>query len=96
MKQPLASLHIAEIRALAKRYDAGSIEHCMELALANKANPCYLADEADEVVNVLAKTGFVLELIQQGKTLNEAIRELGKRIRAMQSQHASSTLNVTG
>lgn len=80
------SLHIAEIRELARRYDADSIEQCMELALQNQPNPCYGAGDLEEVMNVLAKANFVSEQTEKGMTIAEAIRELGKRIRAVQGQ----------
>lgn len=78
------AMHIPEIRDLSKRFDAGAIEQCIELVLQNKLNPCYSAGGQEEVMNVLAKANFVTEQIEQGKTLAEAIRELGKRIRLIQ------------
>lgn len=83
-KQPThPNMHIAEIRALAKRFDAAAIDQCMTLALENKPNPCYAAGELEEVMNVLAKTSFVTAQIAQGQSMAEAIRELGKRVRSL-------------
>jgi hypothetical protein len=80
------AMHIAEIRELAKRFDADAIEQCMELALHNQPNPCYAAGELEDVMNVLAKASFVKELTDKGMSIAEAIRELGKRIRAVQGE----------
>ena len=80
-----STLHLAEVRELAKRFDANAIEHCMALALQQKENPCYAAVELEDVMNVLAKASFVQQQIQHGLSLAEAIRELGKRIRSIQS-----------
>lgn len=76
--------YITDIRELARRFDARAIEQCIQLALAEQANPCYTTNEASETMNVLAKTGFVIGQMQQGMTLAQAIRELGRRIRAVQ------------
>jgi len=77
-------IHIAEIRELAKRFSADQIEHCMELVLQHQENPCFSDEEAEEVMNVLAKAEFVKEQMDKGSTLAEAMRELGRRIRAAQ------------
>lgn len=73
-----------EIRDLANRFDANSIESCIQLAMENKKNPCYTTGETEEVISVLAKTSFVQTLMQQGLSIAEAVRELGKRIRKIQ------------
>lgn len=76
--------HIADIRRLAGHYGASAIEQCIQLALADQANPCYSAQETSETMNVLAKTGFVIGQMQRGMTLAQAMRELGRRMRAVQ------------
>ena len=76
---------IAEVRELASRFDAESIEKCTELALRGQKNPCYAAGELENVMNVLAKVSFVRGQMLLGKSLALAIRELGSRMRAIQS-----------
>jgi len=88
-QQTHATMHIAEIRELAKQFDADSIQQCMERARQNKPNPCYTAGEQEEVMNVLAKADFVTAQIQQGRSMAEAIRELGKRVRSLQYNTSS-------
>ncbi|MDH5648043.1 MAG: hypothetical protein OEY67_00180 [Gammaproteobacteria bacterium] len=78
-------LHLAEIRELAQRYSAEMIEQCLQQALSQQENPCFDDDEVQKVVSVLAKAEFVKSLMSQGKTLSEAMRELGRRIRAVQN-----------
>ena len=78
------SINMREIRDLANRFDANSIESCIQLAMENKKNPCYSASELEETMNVLSKANFVSGQMEQGKSLVEAIRELGKRIRTIQ------------
>ena len=40
-------------------------------------------DESDEVITALSKAEVVRELMDQGKTFSEALRELARRIRAV-------------
>lgn len=77
-------MHIDEIRELARRYSSGQIEQCMELALQNEDNPCFDDKEIEQVMNVLAKAEFVKAKMEEGSTLVDAMRELGRRIRAAQ------------
>ncbi|MDH5178303.1 MAG: hypothetical protein OEZ39_09170 [Gammaproteobacteria bacterium] len=70
--QTVTNLHMAEIRELAAQYDAARIESCIQLAARDKANPCYSQGDVEEVLNVLAKAGFVAAQMEQGKTMNEA------------------------
>lgn len=79
-------IHVAEIRELAKRFSADQIEHCMELVLQQQDNPCFDTREAEEAMNVLAKAEFVKSQMERGDTLAEAMRELGRRIRAAQGE----------
>ncbi len=76
------SVNMREIRDVANRFDANSLESCIQLAMENKDNPCYPNDEREETMNVLAKGLYVRSQMEQGKTSAEAIRVLGKRIRS--------------
>lgn len=78
------SINIREIRDVANRFDADSIETCIQSAMENKANPCYPNDVREEIMNVLAKGLFVRSQMEQGLSLAHAARELGKRIRTIQ------------
>lgn len=78
------SINMREIRNVANRFDADSIDSCIQLAIENKENPCYPNDELEEVMNVLAKANFVRNQMEQGINLTAAIRELGQRIRSVQ------------
>ena len=85
------TINISEIRDLADRFDADSIEACIQLAMENKENPCYANDELEEIMNVLTKANFVRSQMEQGMNLADAIRELGKRIRSLQNDIPSPT-----
>ena len=78
------SLNIKEIRDIANSFDTVSIESCMQLAMENKANPCFENTELEDVMNILAKANFVRSQVEQGMSLAVAMRELGKRMRFVQ------------
>lgn len=78
------SINIKEIRDIANRFDSGTLEECMQLALGQKDNPCYPKAEIEEVMNILAKAGFVRSQIESGSSVSVAMRELGKRMRLIQ------------
>ena len=77
-------LSIKEVRELAARLSAEEIESCIHHQLDEGHNPCAPDEQAEEAMNVLAKAEYVRHLMDRGQTLSEAIRELGRRIRAVQ------------
>lgn len=79
-------LHLAEIRALAQRFSPDELEACIRDQLEKGANVCEPSGRTEEIVGVLAKAEFVKALMEKGFTLPEAIRELGRRMRAVQQQ----------
>ena len=85
-RQP--STPIAEARKLASRFEANDIKSCLEQALQGMPNACYFNNDPGHVMDVLARAGFVRDLMQQGSPLSEAMRELGRRIRRMQETMA--------
>ncbi|MBI3345017.1 MAG: hypothetical protein HY028_09230 [Gammaproteobacteria bacterium] len=85
-RSPHPDLHLAEIRALAQRFSPDEIEACIREQLDEGANVCEPSGRTEEIVGVLAKAEFVKVLVAKGATLPEAMRELGRRIRAVQQQ----------
>ena len=77
------SSSMSDVRELAIRYDNEVLTNCMELALNNRNNCCYSASHPADVINVLAKASFVKQLQADGLSTAEAMRELGKRMRAI-------------
>ena len=78
-------MNIKEIRELAKKFTPEQLENCITQAIENQGkNECYMSDDVMEVVNTLAKAETVRELMEQGMSEIEAIRELAKRIRQVQ------------
>ena len=79
-----SSLHITAIRDLAKSAQADQLKQCLDLAVQNQPNPCYQSGGEEQIVNILAKATYVSALIRQGKSLNGAMRQLGKSMRTAQ------------
>ena len=88
-RSPPTDLHLAEIRALAQRFRPEELEACIRDQLEEGANVCEPSGRTEEIVGVLAKAEFVKALTEKGFTLSEAVRELGRRIRAVQQQGES-------
>jgi hypothetical protein len=88
-RSPPTDLHLAEIRALAQRFEPDELEACIRDQLEEGANVCEPSGRTEEIVGVLAKAEFVKVLMEKGTTLPEAMRELGRRIRAVQQQGGS-------
>lgn len=82
-------IHLAEIRALAQRFSPDELEACIRDQLEEGANVCEPSGRMEEIVGVLAKAEFVKALMEKGFTLSEAMRELGRRMRAVQQQGES-------
>lgn len=78
------TINIAAIRELAQRYDHQSLASCEQQAINGQLNPCYDAGLPEETINVIAKAGFIRQQLDMGQTLNKAVRELARRMRALQ------------
>ena len=78
-------IHVKEIRDLARRFSGEQIEGCIHHQLDAGNNPCAPSESAEAAMDVLAKADYVRHLMDdQGYTLSQALRELGRRIRRMQ------------
>lgn len=78
------AIHIKEIRELAKKYSREEIEGCITSQIEEGANICHPGGRTEQVVNELAKAGFVRDIVDKGTPLGEAVRLLAERIRLMQ------------
>ena len=74
----------ANIRELARRFSAEQLEACLSAEIEAGTNPCLQGDTVQEVVNVLAEAEFVRAQVERGVPVADAIRELARRMRAVQ------------
>ena len=71
------------LKKLIEKYGAAQLESCIRQQLDKGQNACELAAGDDEVIAALSEAGVVRELMDQGMTYTDALRELGRRIRAV-------------
>ena len=81
---PLSNSASGLVRNIVKQYNQAELELCLNNQLSSQCNTCMANDDAEFTVNILARAGFVKKLQRQGYSLNQAMRELGKRMRALQ------------
>jgi len=72
-----------ELRKLTEQFSLVQIETCIRQQVEKGENACEIVDDDDKVMTALSKAEVVRELMDQGMTFSEAIRELGRRIRAV-------------
>lgn len=72
-----------ELKKLVERYSPEKLESCILQQLSKGENECDVVDGTDEVITVLSEAEVVRELMDQGKSFSDALRELGRRIRAV-------------
>ncbi len=72
-----------ELKKLVEKYSPDQLESCILQQLSKGENECELVDGGDDVITALSKAGVVRELMDQGMKFSDALRELGRRIRAV-------------
>ncbi len=72
-----------ELKKLVEKYSPEQLERCIHQQLAKGENECEQVDDRDEVITTLSKAEVVRELVDQGMSFSEALRELARRIRAV-------------
>ncbi|WP_456464962.1 DUF6952 family protein [Persephonella sp.] len=77
-------MNIKEIKELSVKFTKEQLELCILQTVQEGKNECEIDGEVMEVVNTLAKAQTVRELMDQGMSQMEAIRELARRIRQVQ------------
>ncbi len=81
-------MNIKEIKEIARKFTPEQIEACIQETLKNgkpQTQECNPSGDIVEMLNTLAKAQTVRELIDKGYTEVEALRELAKKIREIQS-----------
>lgn len=81
-------MNIKEIKELSLKFTPEQIERCINEALKNGrplTKGCNPSGDLVEILNTLAKAQSVREMMDQGMSQVEAIRELAKKIREIQS-----------
>jgi len=71
------------LKKLIVKFGVTQLETCIRQQLDKGENACELVDKEDVVIKALSEAGVVRELMDQGMTFADALRELGRRIRAV-------------
>lgn len=82
-------MDVKEIKALAEKFSPEQIEGCITEQIDTGTNVCLRNQATESVINELAKAQFIRELTDNGVSLADALRELARRIRAIQ-KHSDS------
>lgn len=77
------SPNMKSLRFIANEYTSSQINQCINEQISDQANKCNIDGETADVVNALARAGVIRELIDNGLSLTEATRELGRRMRSV-------------
>jgi hypothetical protein len=78
---------LKEIKVLAKQFSPQEIETCINQQIVSSSNTCDISGPSEPVITVLSKAEYVKRLMQQeDMSLNDAVRELAKRIRDLQDE----------
>ena len=72
-----------ELKKLVEKYSAEKLEACIAQQTAMGVNECRVTGVEDEVMAELSKAEVVRELMDEGRSFAEALRELGRRIRSV-------------
>ena len=77
-------MNIKEIKELAGKFSREELENCILQTLDKGENNCKISGDSIEIINTLAKAQTVRELMDNGMSQMDAIRELARRIRQIQ------------
>jgi len=72
-----------ELKKIVDKYSAEQLEACIRQQLEKGENACEVIEGAGDVIAELSKAEVVRELMEQGMKFSDALRELGRRIRAV-------------
>lgn len=78
-------IDLQEIKELSKRFTPEQIEGCITQQLETGENVCLRDESSEKIINELAKARFVRSLMDEGLSLADALRELARRMRQIQS-----------
>lgn len=72
-----------DLKKITEKYSSDQLESCIRQQLDKGENACEIVDGTDSVIEELSKAEVVRELMDQGMKFSDALRELGRRIRAV-------------
>jgi hypothetical protein len=76
---------LKQIKDIAQRFTPEEIESCITNQVETGENSCLTDVRSEKIINRLSKAGVVRDFMNQGMSLADALRELAKRMRLLQS-----------
>jgi hypothetical protein len=70
-----------ELKEIAKRFTPEQIEGCITQQIDTGKNICLTDENSDKIITELSKAGVVRNLMDEGMSLADALRELARRMR---------------
>ena len=80
-------MDIKQIRDIAKKYTPEEIEGCITQQMETGNNVCLMDANSERIINELSKAEVIRQLIDEGMSLADALRELARRMRLLQSSY---------
>lgn len=77
-------MDIKQIKDIAKKYTPEQIEGCITQQIETGKNICFIDETSERIINELSKAEVIRELVDQGMSLADALRELARRMRLVQ------------
>ena len=76
---------LKQIKDIAQRYTPEEIESCITQQVETGKNICLTDERSEKIISELSKAGVIKDLMGQGLSLSDALRELARRMRLLQS-----------
>jgi hypothetical protein len=76
---------LKQIKDIAQRFTPEEIESCITHQVETGGNSCLTDARSEKIISQLSKAGVVRDFMNQGMSLADALRELAKRMRLLQS-----------
>ena len=78
-------MDIKQIRDIAKKYTPEEIEGCITQQMETGNNVCLMDANSEKIINELSKAEMIRQLMDEGMSLADALRELARRMRLVQA-----------
>jgi hypothetical protein len=76
---------LKQIRDIAKKFTPEEIEGCITQQVETGQNRCLTDEHSEKIISQLSKAGVVRDFMNEGLSLADALRELARRMRLLQS-----------
>lgn len=79
------SMDVKQLKDVAQKYTPEQIEGCITQQVDTGKNICLKDENSEKIIDDLSQAAIVRELTDKGMGLADAIRELARRMRFLQS-----------